>query len=212
MAKKYQDSPFGEADYPHLNKPDGKFNPENPLWKTGLILEGAEAQEFKEKVDAEAQTAFDEYMTNGEGSKLTAGERKKWGVYKPYSVVEDEDGNETDKINFEFKQNSVIRTAEGKKEIKIARYDASGKKELPETKIIRGGSIIRVRFGFRTIVMKSQKLVGVRHDFSMVQVRKFAQGQSGGGFGSVDGETFDETQDSQTSGFDQTSGSDSADY
>lgn len=200
MAKKYMDSPFGEADYPHLNRPDAKFNAENPLWKTGLKLSGAAAQEFKEANDTEAQAAFDEYMTNGEGSKLTPGERKKWGVYRPYTVVEDEDGNPTDEIIFEFKQNSVIRTAEGKKDIKIALYDASGK-ELPKDpttglvkKLVRGGSTIRVRYGFRTIVMKSQKLVGVRLDFSMVQVQKFSQGSGGAGFGAVEGDVVDEEE------------------
>lgn len=220
MAKKYQDSPFGEADYPHLNKPDAKFNADNPLWKTGLKLADAEAQKFREAIDAEAQAAFNEYMENGEGSKLTPGERKKWDVYKPYSVVEDEDGNPTDDVVFEFKQNSRIKTAEGVKHIQIALYDASGK-ELPRDpdtklvkKLIRGGSTIRVRYGFRVIVMKSQKLVGVRLDFSMVQVQKFATGNGGAGFGAVEGDTVDDDEGGFGSSGGNTSAPDdgSADY
>lgn len=195
MAKTYKDSPFLEADYPHLNRPDAKFNPENPLFKSGGkgSITDPEVLAFKELVDAQAEAAFEAFMSEGDGERLTPGERKKWEAYKPYTVVEDEDGNPTDEVIFEFKQNSIIRTAEGKKDIKIALYDASGKKEV--TKIIRGGSILRFRYAFRAITMKSQKKVGVRLDFSMVQVRKFAQGGGAGGFGAVDGDQIDDDED-----------------
>lgn len=203
MAKnKYQDSPFGVADHPHLNKPDTKFNPENPLFKSGLDVEGKEGEDFAAKIDAAAQEAFDDFMENGDGSKLTPAERKKFSVYKPYERLEDAEGNPTGVIRFDFKQNQKLRLSDGTtKLIQIGLYDAAGNEM---DKLIRGGSIIRFRYSMRPIPMKSLKQVGVRLDFAMVQVKKLSEGGQKG-FGAVDGYVDDGEHD-HGSGFGDASG------
>lgn len=186
MAKyTYQDSPFGPIVHPHFNHADDKFNKENPPFHGDLALEGDEADTYKALVDKKSKEAFEDYMANGDGSKLTPGAQKKWSVYVPYEEEEDRDGNPTGRTLFSFKQNSRIRTAEGVKIIQIGIYDAEGT-EIAD--MVTHGSIVRVRHSFRPIVLKTNQQVGVRMDFSMVQVKELAAGSAGGhGFGSVEG-------------------------
>lgn len=182
----YKDSPFGTAVYPHVNTPDAKFNPDNPVFKTGLRLHGDEAQAFKLAVDNAAEAAFANWFEEGEGKTLSAGERKKFEVYRPYEVeLDDATGEPTGAIVFDFKQNARIKLRDGTvKELKIGLYDAAGKEM---TKLVRGGSEIRIRYSMRPIPMKPLKKVGVRLDFAMVQVRKLSEGSGTGGFGAVEG-------------------------
>ncbi len=194
----YQDSPFGIAQFPHLNRPDAKFNPDNPLYKTGLVLEGDTAEAMVVKVDAAADAAFEDYFNgNGEGAKLAPGLKKKaledWKVYRPYErELDGETGEPTGRIVFDFKQNAHIKLRDGTvKDIQIGLYDAAGKEMKA---LVRGGSEIRVNYSMRPITMTSLKKVGVRLDFSRVQVRKLSEGNSGG-FGAVEG-YVDDGQDS----------------
>lgn len=185
MAKsKYYDSPFGIADHPHINKPDTKFNPDNPVFKLGLDVAGEEAEKLASKIDAEAQAAFNAFFEEGEGKSLTPAERKKFSVYLPYERLEDDEGNPTGVIRFHFKQNQKLRLRDGTtKLIQIGLYDAAGNEM---DKLVRHGSEVRLRFSIRPIPMKSLKQVGSRLDFAMVQVRKLAEGGPRG-FGAVDG-------------------------
>ena len=207
MAKsKYYDSPFGVADHPHLNKPDSKFNPENPLFKSGLDVAGEEGGALAAKIDAAAQEAFDDFMENGDGKNLTPAERKKFSVYKPYEVLEDDEGNPTGVIRFDFKQNARIRLKDGTtKAIQIGLYDAAGNELDPAKVIVRGGSVVRFRYSLRPIPMKSLKQVGVRLDFAMVQVKELASG-GGMGFGAVDGYTASDEEAAPEGGFSAASG------
>jgi hypothetical protein len=211
MAKTtYTDSPFGEGIHPHVNKADDKFNKEVPPFHVDLALEGDEAEAFKAKIDKATQDAFNDYMENGEGSKLSAGAKKKWGTYVPYEDEEDKEGNPTGRTLFSFKQNSIIRTSDGKKEIHIGIYDADGNEVR---NLVTHGSTIRVRYGFRAIVLKTNQQVGVRMDFSMVQIKELAEGHSGGGFGKVDGGGFKGSSVGTHSGDDAPStDEDNADY
>lgn len=190
MAKyPYRDTAFGEAVYPHLNKPDSKFNPQSPAFKTGLRLKGEEAQKQKAIVDAAAEAAFADFFENGEGKGMKPAEKNKFSVYRPYEEETDDDGNLTGAIVFDYKQNATIRMSDGSepKVVVIGIYDASGKES---DKLIRNGSEIRINYSLRPIPMKSLKQVGVRADFGRVQYRKLAKG-TGGGFGAVDGEVDD---------------------
>lgn len=192
-------SPFGEAIHPWINKPDTKFN-EDGLFKLGLRLSGPEADKLKTAIDAAAEAAFDE-MT----AEMTPGERKKFSVYRPYAEVEDDNGNPTGEIEFDFKQNAKIRLKDGTvKAIKIGIQDSRGKDVSVQ---VWGGSILRVMYSMRPIKMAGLKQIGVRLDFSMVQVKKLGSGNSSRGFGAVeDGWTADdEMAESESKGSNETS-------
>jgi hypothetical protein len=213
MAKnKYFDTPFGITDHPHLNKPDTKFKPDNPEFKTGLDVEGPEAEALAARIDAEAQAAFDAFFEDGQGKDMTPAEKKKFTVYKPYERLEDAEGNPTGVIRFDFKQNAKLRLNDGTtKNVVIALYDAAGNELDPAKTIIRGGSVVRLRASLRAIPMKPLKMVGVRLDFAMVQVKELSKGGQKG-FGAVDGYTADDDDDSAGGGFSPASDNDSADY
>lgn len=188
MAKSiYRDTAFGLAQYPHLNKPDSKFNPDNPMFKTGLLLSGDDALNMKARVDEAAEAAYAAFFEEGDGKAIPMGKRKEYTVYRPYEeVTDDNTGDPTGDIVFDFKQNANIKLRDGTvKRVEIGIYDAKG--EPVKDVLVRHGSEVRINYSMRPIPMKSLKQIGVRLDFGRVQVRKWAEG-SAGGFGAVDGD------------------------
>jgi hypothetical protein len=174
MARKYEVSPLGEAIHPWINKPDTKFN-DLGVYKLGHSVGGQEAEDLAERITQRAQEAFDAYV---EEKGLTTAEKKKWSVYLPFEREEDDEGNPTGYIVFDYKQNATLKVRETGEEIavKIAIKDA---KDRDLTKPVFGGSLVRVKFSMRPITMTSLKKVGVRLDFAAVQVAKLAQGTGG---------------------------------
>lgn len=174
----YRASPPGIAAYPWLNKPDVKFNVDG-VFKTGLVVEGAEAQKLKEQLDVAAQKAFEE-----ETADMAPAERKKWGIYVPYEEEETDDGHKTGRITFNFKQNAVIKVEGEPKPIKIAIFDAADKEVHTP---IFGGSTIRVMFRERNTKIAASKKIGVKLDFLKVQLIKLHERKNDSGFGAVEG-------------------------
>lgn len=187
MAKSvYKDSFFGTALFPHVNKADSKFKPDNPEFKIKLKapLSNPAVIALKEQIDEEAQRVMDDFKASDAWAKVKPADKGKFEVYVPYEFDYDQEGNETGFIIFDFKQNEKIhiRATGETKSVKIAIYDAAGN----ETKaIVRGGSEVRVRYALRDLQMPSLKKCGVRLDFSMVQIKKLAQGQAQG-FGAIE--------------------------
>lgn len=210
MAKtRYYDSAFGIALYPHLNAADSKFHPDNPVFKTKLILKGDAAQAMKARVDGELDAAFTAFLEDPEqGGKLSPADRKKWSKHPPYVEEEDDQGNLTGRIVFEFKQNERIRLKDGTvKNIVIGLYDAAGKEMH---KLVTGGSEIRVNYSMRAYPIKATKQIGLRLDFGRVQVKTLAE-RSSGGFGAVEG-YVDDGEPEESGGFGAVGDSGSADY
>lgn len=211
MAKtKYYESEFGPFWYPHLNKPDDKFNKDNPVFKLTLVLIGEAAQRQKERIDRAVAEAFEAFMDDPEqGGKISAKDRAKWSKHYPYEEMEDEEGT----IKFHFKQNSTLRLKDGTtKTIQIGLYDAKGK-EMPEDVFIRHLSEGRVGYSMRPIKITTAKEFGIRLDFSKVQITKLSEGQGGGGFGAVDGGFEYDEEDTPRGGFSSSSNEDgSGDY
>lgn len=182
MARKYRISPVLTAVHPWLNKPDTKFNADG-VFTTGGKGSGQAAEDFAAFLENEAQNAFDAYM---EEKGIAAKDRKKWSVYVPFERLEDEDGNPTGEIQFDFKQNATLKSRDGEEiKVQIAIKD-SADKDLK--KPIFGGSKLRVKYSPRAIVMTGLKQVGVRLDFAAVQIIELAEGRGGGGgFGAYEG-------------------------
>lgn len=208
MATTYHDSFIGPFVYPWVNKPDTKFNSEG-VYKVGLRGKGPEAEKLAAQLDADAQAALEDYTKD-----MTPKDKKAWSVHVPYEREEDDNGNPTGYVTFDFKQNATIKikkTGEVK-EIKIGIYDAEGN-EMHSP--VYGGSEGRVRYAKRAIPMQSQKKVGIRLDFAAVQISKLASGNSGGGgFGKIEGGYV---EDSSAGGFgsikqDQPQGDAGGDY
>jgi hypothetical protein len=178
----YRDSPVGIAVHPWINNPDVKFNAEG-LFKSPLLLRGADAEKLMESIKKEAEAAFEDLT-----QEMSPGERKKWKLYLPFQEVEDDQGNPTGDVKFDFKQNAKIKLRDGTtKDVKIAVYDAAGN-DIVNCPPIFSGSQLRVRYSMRPIKMVSTKQAGVRLDFSSVQIKKLMGGTGAGGFGKLDGD------------------------
>lgn len=177
-------SPAGVLIHPWLNKPDTKFN-EDGLFHTDLRLSGEAAQKLAEKIEAASLKALQEHT-----QEMKPGEAKKWKLYVPFEKEEDDEtGEPTGDIVFNFKQNAKIKSKKepsGFKDVKIELRDS---KDNVIDVAVWDGSEGRIMFSMRPITMVSSKEVGVRLDFAKVQVTKLKQGSGGGGrgFGEVEG-------------------------
>lgn len=196
----YRLSPFGEAIHPWLNKADTKYNADG-LYHTGLKLSGAPAQKFAEEIREASDRYFAELTET-----MAPAERKKWSVYYPFEELENDAGDKTGEIVFDFKQNVKIKLKSGEvKEISLRLQDGAGK---DTKKAIFGGSTIRTMYAPRDVKMTSSKEAGVRLDFCGVQVTKLSEGRSsGGGFGAVEGAWTDEGGEDEQQGFGPAGGS-----
>lgn len=189
MPSTYYTSPFGTVEHPWINKPDTKYN-DDGVFKCPLWVEGPEAIALAETVTEASDQALAEYVQKQmDQKKMTAGEAKKWSAYYPFEHEEDESGNRTGRILFDFKQNATIRLRDGTtKKITVGIYDADDK---AMTAPIFSGTKLRVRYSLRPIPIVSAKEVGVRLDFASVQVIELVaasgRGSGRGGFGSVEG-------------------------
>lgn len=191
----YEFSPLGETQVgTWINKADIKFN-EAGVFKSPILVTGTDALRFKEKVDVAAQAYFEEQT-----EEMTPGERKKWNLYVPYEEVEDDEGNPTGGIVFDFKQNATIRLRDGtEKAVKIAVKDS---KNADLDKAIFPGTVLRTMFAFRGIKVAGTKQLGVRMDFAAVQIFKLSEGRGSGSFGNF-GELeggFDQADTAETQG------------
>lgn len=195
------ETPAGLSKHTWVDRPDTKFDTDG-LFKTKLVgdLSNPKIVALRAKIDAAAQAAFDEELKD-----LTPGQRKKWQVYLPYTLEEDEEGNETGRIVFEFKRNAkvTIRKTGEVKELSVAVYDSAGNAVKPAPAIY-GGSTIKVMGSFRPIKISATQKAGVRMDFFAVKVLKMSQGAGGNPFSNdeeiEDGWTSNATENSTSAG------------
>jgi len=169
----YEFSPLGEAQVgTWINKADTKFN-DLGVFKLPLRVEGTDALRFKEQIDAAAQAYFDEQTAD-----MKPADARKQNLYVPYEEEEDDEGNKTGAIVFDFKQNETIRLKSGEeKKVQIAIKDSKNK-DL--NKPLFPGTVLRTMFAFRGIKVAGTKQIGVRMDFAAVQVFKLGEGKSKG--------------------------------
>lgn len=161
-------------EHPWINNPDTKYNADGVFKLTGLGDSTAVLiANLMALIDEKAEEAY-ERLTEG----LSAGEKKKWKLYKPYSLEDDPDtGEPTGRVKFLFKRNHVIKLQGGEqKELSISVYDSSGKVIDPEQlPAIYGGSSGKVLFSFRDVKVPGTKQAGVKLDFAAVKIKSLAK-------------------------------------
>lgn len=130
------------AEHPHLVTADTKFNA-GGVYKSGLIMDGAEAQKMVQKIDDLTDEAFEAAK-----AKLSPEEWKIAERYVPYDIDEDDQGNPTGYVKFNVKQNATIKLKEpdrktGKmtKDMRPSIVNADLTK-FPKGKDIWGGSTL----------------------------------------------------------------------
>jgi len=177
----YHIGPVGPFTHPWINKADTKFNADG-LYTVDQSVTGKPAESLAAKIEGAAQAALNDHTAD-----MKPSEAKKWSLYVPFERVEDdESGEPTGEVIFNFKQNAKIKLRDGStKDVKIELRDAKDK--VIDAQVF-SGSEGRVLFSMRPIVMTSSKQVGVRLDFAKVQVTKLQQGGGASrGFGEYEG-------------------------
>jgi hypothetical protein len=153
-------TPRGSLIYPHLTTPDTKFKAEGE-YRTRFRLDGEEAQQFIEKVDAFYDLAIEKVADERlEDARTKAKDPAKFDAVKnrarilkelkradkPYKAILDDNGDETGAYAFTFKQKATFKLRTG--EIiakKVDLFDAANK-PIAKGVAIYGGTIARIAF------------------------------------------------------------------
>lgn len=193
-------TPEGIAKYPYLTKPDTQYNPEGDF-KVSIILEGQDAQDLKQKIDA----ALADHVANVQREK---GEEVS-AAKPPYSVMIDrETGKPSGEIRFNFKQKAVIKYTDKKtKQKKVISVQPpvvdSLNQTIPNTVNVGSGSRIRVKAAIKPY--KTPLGVGVSLRLLATQVRELIEYVPQGGatgFDTIEGGFVVEGFDADDSGSD----------
>lgn len=210
-------TPFGIAQWPHLNKPDeykGKLT-----YKCNVIVPGTDATELVAKIVEETEKSYEETKAklqeqakNGKDGPTKAKAKKALeGLTKtlPFVDAVDDDGNETGDIVLKCKANATFtdKKTQVEKSIKISLFDAKNK---PLKESIWGGSVLRISYSLIPYYVASANTCGVSIRIEGVQVKDLVSGSGGRsgaamGFGEVDGY---ESSDAASDGDDSDSGDD----
>jgi hypothetical protein len=131
-------TPKGVAIYPHLNKPDTRFNPDGQ-YQVKLRIPTKEAEDLIATIDA--AIAAELAKAKKENPKKAPKE-----AVKPYAVALDDEGNETDETIFSFKAKAVVKLKDGGQiPVTVKLFDAKGG-EFPRDEPIWGGSELKIAF------------------------------------------------------------------
>lgn len=140
MAENNYTTPKGIAVWPKVTKPDTKYKPEGE-YSVNLVLDGEDALSLKGLIDTAIADNVAEEQKKVKGKKIK--------VYDPpYSVVLDDDNNETSQIRFKFTQKAIIKKKDGTLvNMSVTIFDAKAQVIKDVHKLnIGSGSTIKVCF------------------------------------------------------------------
>lgn len=193
-------SPVGVASYPHLTKPDTKFNP-GGTYKVDLVLDGsdeavvamlAKIDAVVEKSYADAAAPLKKALSAAKTPKDKAAAQKKLDDLKrhaPYEAVTDDDNNDTGQVKISTSMKATV-TRKDKTTFtqKPALFDAKGN---PTKASPWSGSKLAVSFEVVPFFMSSTTTAGASLRLKAAQIIELVSGGAGDadsyGFGSHDG-------------------------
>lgn len=177
-------TPTGTAQYPYLNKPDTKFNPDGD-YKVNLELSAEDAAEVMSFLDEQLAASYEKAKEEQKGKKIKQADA-------PYSVDED-----SGKVTLKFKLKAKGTTKAGEEfQQKVAIFDAKGK-PMVEAPNIGGGTKMKVSYEvvpFFTSLVGAGIALRVRA-VQVIDLVEFSGGASAGafGFGEEDGYEAEES-------------------
>jgi hypothetical protein len=141
-------TPIGVAVWPHLHSPDTKFDKDG-VYRVQLAYpaESAEAKQLVKQIDGWVMKAIEEenkaLVEGGKKAKAPASFKR---ADLPYKMETNDEGEETGRMLFNFKQKAKGKTREGEVfERRVALY-LKGGAPLPKDKKIGGGSQLQVSY------------------------------------------------------------------
>jgi len=185
-------TPAGVAVYPRLNRPDDKFNKDNPKYKLKLRLDPADdgVQEFLDKLTELAAISVAEAKTANPKAARTMIPQE------PFMQDEDDEGNLTGFVLVSASTNSLFKDSNTGKTV-ATRPDVVDAKKRPvnmDQVNIGGGSVVRVAYKTNPYYVPGTKAAGVSLLLTAVQLLKLVaySGSGADAFGTEDdGYEFD---------------------
>ena len=153
----------GSALWAKVQEPDTKFDPDG-TYSISVLVPETEAQEMCEYLDDIVDKAYAEEIKNSP--------KKKAALYtrKGYDYNYDQEGNQTDLIEFKIKLKAKVNRQDGTSfSQKPIVVDAKRQPLNPDI-AVGNGSDVKVAFEPRPYVMNSTKQVGVSLRMKGVQV------------------------------------------
>jgi hypothetical protein len=137
-------TPAGIARYPRLTSPDMKFKKEYGEYKITLLLPAEKAELLTDLID----NAMVESLAAAKAADPKNAKKIKPATDKPYKVHQDEDGNDTNLVAFNFKMaaGGLSTKTKEKWSRRPALFNAKGKPIDPTKINIGGGSTVKVAF------------------------------------------------------------------
>lgn len=160
-------TPIGVAKYPHLNKPDTRFD-DDGVYKVDLIVPEDEAAELVEYLEGVRDELFD---------SLDAKKQKQYSKAPVCEPELDDAGDETGNVIFKTKLNAIGRNDKGDEwtnEPKL--FDSFGRPVDRDEVQIWSGSKLIVAGVCRPYAMGSTKKVGVSLKCDGVQIIELVTG------------------------------------
>lgn len=154
-------SPLGEAVYPHLNRPDVKFNPLGE-YKITLKLKKSDASKFIQEIDKYIDDCLASYEKDAKGKKIKQ-------APKPYTVEGD-----NFLLKLKLKASGTNKKTQETYTQKPALFDAK-KNPFPIERSIWSGSKVKVAFELIPYSVASIG-TGVTARIKAVQIIELVQG------------------------------------
>jgi hypothetical protein len=189
-------SPIGVAIYPHITKPDFKFNSDG-VYDCRMRLENnQETQDFF----AILQQELDEYL--GDMDKKKRASVKK--ILPFYTDELDSEGEPTGKFIIKFKLNALIKSGEKTWNLKPRIWSASNQLiegEALDKLQLWGGSLVRIKGEINPFFSAKDKEAGLSLRMGDVQIKKAVAG-GGSPFDAFEGEDDVPPSDAEAAPFD----------
>lgn len=177
--KVYITTPPGIAVYPWLNRPDTKFDAtKGGSYHVKLRMPIESLAKTMEQLDALAEQAFNDAKETIKSEKKNkwAEKLKKLSRFVPYSIILDDDGNETDQVEIGAKMHAIVSIPNKDPFTqKPTIFDAAGK-ELTKAPAIYGGSTLKFNAVVTTFHNAATDQAGVSLRLRAVQIIKLVSG------------------------------------
>lgn len=192
--------------YPRLTTPDTRYN-EDGEYSTKALGDPNDAtvQAFLKKLDKAVDDAMEAIREEKADDKKVLKLLKRTPAYR---MELDKEGEETGKVEFNFKMPAKITAKKGKNAgktytFKPALFDAKGN-VVPVTARIGGGTIAKIAFEFWPYFSAKDKDVGITRRLTAVQIIKLVEWSSERdasdfGFGEEEGFSALESADTSVS-------------
>lgn len=183
-------TPAGVAVYPHLVRPDTKFDSDG-VYTVQLAIDGPDANELIAQLEAARDLFAKEFKSENKAKFAKA------SIADVYEDEVDDEGEETGRVLIRAKQKALIKARDGTMYPKYVKlFDAQNNVITPDS--VWGGSRLILAGVLIPYYMASSKEIGVSLRLSAVQILELVEGDGGSaesfGFGEQDGYTAESAE------------------